>query len=460
MSRAAGHGPLLPAALLAAGLLLMPQTARGQYKGFLPGKNDFSYAIHPVPAKTWRRPLPSDSLSLLTRRILEHCCRFALNQWRTGVRHYPLSTRSYFDTGGREEKHIRPLAHEAFLLALCLRLNICTPEATGVRRKDALRFTDRLIASIASRHTSCCDSLPAWGNQWQSALWAAQCAWAAWILWNRLEDDTKALVTRMLVHEADRFTSYTVPYYRSRRGTILFPGDTKAEENAWNSNILTMALCMMPRHPNHEAWSRKNKELQLSAYARPEDLTHDRVVDGLHTARALQGSNMNSDGTVVNHGRLHPDYMVAFMHNGINAWAFSMAGRQPLMSSTFNGDIIYRALTQKRFGPDSLTIYLRDSLGRATPRMHFPEGNDWGTGRQANYWLMDVMAHLFGLDRGLNPPARSWALERARFMERKMRQSPSGRFFQSRKENRFDSAEEFFAAQIALGYLGLYLGGR
>lgn len=415
--------------------------------------------VRQIKSALWHRPQPQDSVSVKTRMLLSCCCRYSLNTWRNDVKKLTSQAEPYFDFGGRQEKHIRPISHEAFVLALTQRLGICTPQVTGVSKKETFRFTEKLIASMAWRHKANCGE-KGWGDQWQSALWAAQGAEAAWFLWNKLSKNTQQLVLKMLVYEADRFLNYRVPYYRDKTGHIVTPGDTKAEENAWNSNILTIACDMLPHHPHYQRWFEKNRELQISVYARPSDLKSNKVVDGVKLSDILQGSNMNEDGTVVNHNRIHPDYMVAFMHNATNALLDRMAGQSALESSTYNGNVVYQALTVRPFGPQQRTIYCCDAAGRATSQMFFPEGNDWGTGRQANYWLMDVLAYEFGFDSGLSPRAYDWATARTNTMLQKMQRSPSGRYFNDKKENSFDTAEEFFAAQIAWGYLALWLGGE
>lgn len=425
----------------------------------LPARPKTAVKVQQIKASQWRQRQPQDSVSVKTRQILEHCCKYALNAWRNDVKHFTQQTGTYYDFGGRQEKHIRPVSHEAFVLAMSLRLGICSPKVTGVGQKEALRFTEKLIASMAWHHKANSGE-KGWGDQWQSALWAAQGAEAAWFLWDKLSEQTRNLVLKMLIHEADRFIGYQVPYYQDKEGRIVTPGDTKAEENAWNSNILTIACDMLPRHPHFQQWFEKNRELQISAYARSSDLKRHETVDGVMLSEILQGSNMNEDGTVVNHNRIHPDYMVAFMHNATNVLLDRLARRQPLASSTFNGDIIYQALTNLPFGSEKRTIYCRDGNGQATSKMYFPEGNDWGTGRQANYWLMDVLAHEFRFDRNVRPSAYAWAAARTDTMLEKISQSTSGRYFNSKKENSFDTAEEFFAAQIAWGYLALWLGGK
>ena len=66
-------------------------------------------------------------------------------------------------------------------------------------------------------------------------------------------------MARMVEHEADAFIDRTVPYWADRQGKIVTPGDTKAEENAWNSMLLASAQAMMPRHPSDQPgdWTAK-----------------------------------------------------------------------------------------------------------------------------------------------------------------------------------------------------------
>ena len=71
-----------------------------------------------------------------------------------------------------------------------------------------------------------------------------------------------------------------------------------------------------------------------------------------------------------------------------------------------------------------------DEKGRATSEMHYLEDNEWGTTARIDTMLA------------------------------KMVKSPNGRYYSSKKENSFDTAEEFFAVQIAWGYLALWLGSE
>ena len=89
--------------------------------------------------------------------------------------------------------------------------------------------------------------------------------------------------------------------------------------------------------------------------------------------------------------------------------------------------------------------------------IYFPEGNDWGGKRQANYWLMDVMAHLFGWDCKALVKGLDWAFARNKEMIFMLNRDVTGLYYQDLQEDKFPSREEWFGAHIAWGYLGWWL---
>lgn len=409
--------------------------------------------VIPISSSMWERKPPQGRFPEEMRYMLRQNNKYTVNKWYYGIKRFQDQSGEYLDFGGSTEHFIRPASHHAFTLALCLKLRVYDPKVTFVSEEKALDLSLNLIRSLAYRHKSNIGK-DGWGDQWQSALWAAQVAEAGWFLWNELSNSDKELLCRMLVHEADRFIDYEVPYYRDISGNIISKGDTKAEENAWNSNILTIATAMMPDHEHFDCWMAKNIELQISAYATPEDLNKDIVVDGVQLNQILKGSNMESDGTVINHNILHPDYMTAFMLNTTNVWLYELAGRKGLQSSLYNGDKIYYALTEVLFNGN--TMYQKVD-GKASSLIYFPEGNDWGGKRQANYWLMDIMAYLYGWDRNSSIKANEWAAVRNIEMINMINRDVTGQYYQDIKEDRFPSREEWFGNHIMWGYLGWWL---
>lgn len=147
-----------------------------------------------------------------------------------------------------EENALRVWGHTCFILASALRFGIYDENITGIPRDDAINMTCKLIASLAKNH--CANSFTGWGNLWQSALWTENIAFASWLMWDFISEKDRQFIVNMVIFEADRFIDYNVPYYMAKTGRIIFPNDTKAEENAWNSRILALAVCMLPEH-NH-----------------------------------------------------------------------------------------------------------------------------------------------------------------------------------------------------------------
>lgn len=386
-------------------------------------------------------------------RLLQATNKYAMNTWYNEVKKFSSQTGEYLDLGGKIERFIRPVSHEAFALAVSLRLNLYDPGLTGVSRGEAVERTVKLISSLAYRHKAN-SGKAGWGDLWQSALWAAQTATAGWMMWEFLNPEQQELVCRMMVYEADRFLDYKVPYYRDVQGNIIYKGDSKAEENAWNSNILVIAKAMMPGHIHEKQWMNKALELMISAYAAPSDLLSKKKVNGFRLNEILNGSNIEENGLVVNHGIIHADYMCAIMHNALNAWVFSLAGMKVPQAAQMNGGKVYYALTDLDF--DGKTIYVKKADGSASFQMYYPQGNDWGFGRQDGYWLMDIFAYSFHWDAHSSVKALDWAKVRNKKMLEMQGRSTTGQYYGDRAENTFDTREEWYAAQIAFGYLGLW----
>jgi len=143
-----------------------------------------------------------------------------------------------------------------------------------------------------------------WGDQWQSALWAHWAGHAAWLAWDRLDDDTRLMFARLIAHEADRFNS--------RPPDSGVWRDTKAEENAWNSMAITLAECMFPHHPNARLWRERAIVYLINSYAREQDKKEPRVVDGKLVKERVAAVTVHPDFTLENHGRVHPDYLGCF----------------------------------------------------------------------------------------------------------------------------------------------------
>lgn len=410
---------------------------------------------HVVPVD-WSdfRPAPRDPEARLTAAILNSAAKYALTVWYPET--YGDQTGDVLDLGGTAEPNIRPPAGEAFALAVALGTGAYDAGATGVSEAEAREVATRLAASVAAGHVA--NGAGGWGDDWQTALWAYYAGFAGWLLWDDLTAAQRAGITAMVVHEADRFQTYRVPYYRDADGSVLTPGDSKAEENAWNADLLQLATAMMPLHPHWTAWMGKNVELMLSAFARPSDVERGTVVNGRPVRDWLDGSNIAEDGTLVNHGFIHPDYMATVAENTGAPLAYALAGQPTPRAAFWNADLVYDSLVDLDFPSPPYrdpggTVYTRTADGTAGPGVFYPQGNDWGTSRRMHFALVDTQADLFGFDGDASVPAAGWAHEHAATVRSMQQRFDDGRTYGEASEDTYSGREQWVAFMAAATYL-------
>lgn len=268
-------------------------------------------------------------LNYLCLRQLGADCRDRLVFDKSSYLNEPFASA---EPGTRMREHqIRPIASIVFASAALLRFGEYDESATGFTRSQMARITASLVRELAQHHVANTDkSSWWWGDEWQSAYWTANAGQGAWLIWNRLPASTRREVAAMIVFEANRFLKVPAPFNQFR--------DTKAEENAWNSEILALACCMMPAHPNSSLWDERAKEYMVSALATPEDVKSTRLVDGKPLNQWLRGPNVHSDYTLENHGFFHPDYTTSYYLNLQNLPVYVLAGKSAPESLFHNAE--------------------------------------------------------------------------------------------------------------------------
>ena len=214
----------------------------------------------------------------------------------------------------------------------------------------------------------------------------------------------------MTAHEADRIAAMKPPAQIKR--------DTKSEENAWNSQIFSVAMLLMPEDPRRPEWEKAFQKWVLSSYLRPSDANCQTIVDGRTVAEQFTGANIDDDFTLENHGFVHPDYMTAF---GLSLGCeidYRMTGRQSPEAMTYNVSGIYRNL--KWFVlPDGGYVY--------------PNGQDWRLFRNADW----IRTHLLMACYVGDPDAWSLAMRSLDVIEGMQARSSDGSIY---------LPEEFFFA--------------
>jgi hypothetical protein len=353
------------------------------------------------------------------------------------------------------EESVRRSANEALAAAILLST---TKKAhpPGITRKQLTDFTRWQIRSLACLHGAITPG--GWGNTWQSALWAVTVGQAAWMLWPELTKYERALVSIMVITEAEAAGARGPRYFRNRLGQELTPGDSQSDEVSWDLMAPALALAMMHDHPNAPRWRRHLIAMSIAAFARPQDLHRDATFNGVRLDIRLPGTNANEDGTVTNHGIVNPDYTQNVEHLW---WAATLlrAGGVPVPESLFlNADIVYRALakvdfTSPPYAAPGGTVY------QPGGQIYYPMGISWGTRRPATFVGVDAFARQYAAkDTNAAQYLRDHAAD-ARAMQLRF---PDGRMYAAGTgEDSYKlGKEEYALQQMALAWWAGAVGSR
>jgi hypothetical protein len=278
----------------------------------------------------------------------------------------------------------------------------------------------------------------------------------------------------MLVSEADRQAALAVPYWGLSDGTIVTPGNTRAEEDAWNAALLSLTAAMMPRAPHAALWRAKAAELATAAFATHADDTSPTLVNGVSLASRLQGFNAYPNGSVENHGIIHPDYASSVQLLWLAA-DFERLARQRAPEALFhNGGLVYSGLSTVAyqagapspaggvFAAPGGTVYVR-----GTNRVYYPQGDDWGLVRRAHFVSLDAHALVYGsyLHATGWPAAEALAAHEQgqRYLVRTSG-AADGRTYSvdpatAAQQDAYPGREEYAAQSLATAWLALYVRG-
>jgi hypothetical protein len=352
----------------------------------------------------------------------------------TTVHPWSNNTSMLLLTESKSTEHwIRPNCGAVEGFSFLWRFGPYDPHVTGVSRAELLRGTIvPMIRYLVTTHVS--GGQPTsdgkkWGDAWQSAYWAQMLGRGAWWIWPELPADLRSQVRQVVAHEAQRIAQ-AVPPHQLRY-------DTKAEENAWNSEILSVAMLLMPDDPRRALWETTYQKWVLSSFLRPADQTNAVVVDGRPVKDQFTGANLFDDYTLENHGFVHPDYMTCFSLSLGCAPDFAMTGRPWPEALLFNVPPIYENLKWMLL-PDGGFVY--------------PSGQDWELFRNASWLGKHVLMAVYGHD----PEAWGWTLRNLEVLEKMQARSPSGAIYFP-GEYFFASTQHDIFRSLANAWLNLQL---
>lgn len=330
------------------------------------------------------------------------------------------------NTMGNNEQGVRHNADFSMICAFLVKYgqgSVTLP--TGITWQDlrdmAAKSLNYSLATHKANRLYPCKNNGYWGStavgdsQWESSLWAMSVAYSAFFQWSELDAGQRKDVERLLEAECDYELERDIP--------TGFKGDTKAEENGWEADVLAAALGLFPTHPKARLWFERMREFAINCYSHPSDASDYTVIDpeydGETVADLYVGSNLYPDWTLQNHDLFHTSYQNVVMQElGEAALALRLFQQELYGAERWKS----RALMHNN---QEVMDNVLNRLALADGELAMPNGNDWSLFlfdqitsystmatflRDPNALFLENMAYKYIQARQKTTPDGSWLL--------------------------------------------------
>ena len=243
-------------------------------------------------------------------------------------------------------------------------------------RRMAIRSFRYALSTHRANRLFVCTDQKYWGSdtqhhQWESSLWALSVALAGEFIdrgWGLTSYERQQL-ERLLAAEADYELTRPVP--------TGYQGDTKAEENGWESNVLAAAVAFFPQHPNAAQWREAMLRYGFNCFTVSADQNDTTRVAGRQAREWFVGQNLFDDFTLQNHQYFHTGYQNVVMQEqaeSLVALALEEEGTEDTDTRIGKWQSAREALT---WHWHEVWHYVLAPLALCDGELAMPNGNDW-----------------------------------------------------------------------------------
>lgn len=282
------------------------------------------------------------------------------------------------NTMGNNEQGVRPNADLSMICAFLVKYGkdkVTLP--AGVTWTDLETMAMKSLVFAYSTHKAnklkVCSGNNYWGSTatndvaWESSLWAMSVAYSAFFQWDKLSDAQKNYIYKLLKAECNYELNRTIP--------TGYAGDTKAEENGWEADVLAATLGLFPNDALAPRWFDRLREFAINCYSQKDDASDQTVIDSDYdnktVASLYKGQNLYDDYTLQNHNYFHTSYQnVVIQELGEAALALK------LFQQGLYGEEKWKTNALMHNNDKVMTEVLY-WLALADGELAMPNGNDW-----------------------------------------------------------------------------------
>ena len=332
-----------------------------------------SSAAPPLPHTYYGKDYPNNSEFI---SFLQKFPSYAKSLWKGNYR--GDSQIGYFGSGGHDHNQMRSHANFIFVCALLKADENYDSSVSGIDRDWLLTQARAALRYLTETHVTgnnvCVDGRK-WGkqpNQWIAPWVISKAVAGARLIWEDLTRDEQNAIRRVVVHEAN--------YQLKQRAASRAYGDTHAEFNALNAEVLAWAASLYPNHPNARHWLLKAQEMFMNTFSVAQDKRDITIVDGRRVNEWVYTANAHPDFTLEGHGGYHFDYIAVPLHS--LAWAYYafVSNGQPVPQSLFHHVLdVWNSLKKTH-------LY--------SGRFAYLQGKDWARHVYGPYFIVPMLALL------------------------------------------------------------------
>jgi len=330
------------------------------------------------------------------------------------------------DTMANNERGVRPNADLSMICAFLVKYGkdkVTLP--AGVTWQDLEDLAMKSLVFSYSTHKAnklkVCKGNNYWGSTsksdsvWESSLWAMSVAYSAFFQWDKLTEKQKGYIKALLTAECNYELERSIP--------TGFNGDTKAEENGWEADVLAAALGLFPDDPLAPKWFDRLREFAINSYSHASDADNETVIDPEYDGKRVKdlyvGKNLFDDYTLQNHNLFHTSYQNVVMQElGEAALALKM------FQLGVKGEEKWKT-NALMHNNQKVQDEVLNWLALADGELAMPNGNDWSLFlydqitsystmacflRDPNALMLENRAYKFIKARQTTTPDGSWLL--------------------------------------------------
>ncbi len=247
---------------------------------------------------------------------------------------------------------------------------------------------------------------------WESSLWAMSLAYSSYFLQDELSAAQKTYIYNMIKAECNYELYRSIP--------TGYAGDTKAEENGWEADILACALGLYPDDALAKQWFDRLRLFAINSYSQADDVADNTVIDPTYdqttVADLYRGQNLYDDYTLQNHNYFHTSYQNVVMQE---------LGEAHLAMLLFQGASPKWSTNALMHNQQHVMTDVLARLALADGELAMPNGNDWSMFlydqitsystaacflRDADALLLENMAYKYIKARQTTTTDGSWLL--------------------------------------------------